>query len=79
VADGKPEHSKIAREMKEYFDLDWSVDWLRTVVLTKWEQYTGIGKKRRAERPQKPAPEDTPATTLGEVDPQVLAGKPLQI
>ena len=58
--DGKPEHSKIAREMKEDFDLDCSVDWLRTVVLTKWEQYTGIGKKRRVERLQKPAPEDTP-------------------
>lgn len=37
--------------LKELFDLDCSIDWLREVVRTKWQSGTGIGASRR-QRPK---------------------------
>ena len=69
VENGRPEYSKIAREWAEECDLDASIDWLRQVVKTKWEQFSGIGARRRADREKLPPP---PPVAVA-VDPELLA------
>ena len=42
VQDGKPKHSLIAKQLIDTFHLTCSVDWLRQVVRTKWQEWTGM-------------------------------------
>ena len=48
MEDGKPNYSLVAKALKNKFELDCSSDWLRNVVKTKWEQWSGKGAMRRA-------------------------------
>ena len=41
--------AKVAHKMKDEFDLDCSHDWLRGKVQSKFEEWSGIGAKRRKE------------------------------
>ena len=39
--------AKVARDVKGKFNLECSIDWLRGKVQSKYEEWTGLGAKRR--------------------------------
>jgi hypothetical protein len=57
-------HSKLLNA----YDLDCSLDWLREVVRTKFQHWSGEGARRRAQRPSPPME----PTNVREPDPDIL-------
>eukprot|EP00667_Euglena_gracilis_P018445 EG_transcript_19592 len=73
VEDGKPDFAKIAKGLMNEFDLQCSADFMRSVIKTKWEQWTGFGAMRRAVRDEKRVQNNADAEVLTIVEAQSTA------
>ena len=47
VVDGRPDFAAIAKKLKETYQLDCEIAWLRPHIASKWEEWSGKGAERR--------------------------------